>query len=177
MTIASAVIGAGSTMLGAVASSNQMKAQASAAQQQANIEGEWSKRKALEDAASAQSEASNRTREAKFLQSKLTAAAGGSGSRADDPTVMALWGDIGQEGRYGSQQALAAGNQAMAGATYQRDLNSWSANTNARIAKSGAQATLIGGALGSASQIAGGFAQSRMAGRYGQPQSNSYRYG
>ena len=83
---------------------------------------------------------------------------------------MALWGDIGQEGRYGSQQALAAGNQAMAGATYQRDLNSWSANTNARIAKSGAQATLIGGALGSASQIAGGFAQSRMAGRYGQPQ-------
>lgn len=174
MTIASAVIGAGSTMLGAVAQSNQMKAQASSAQQQADIEGKWNERQAQEQVAASQREAMGRKREASLLQSKLTATAGDG---ASDKTVMDLWGGIEKEGGYNAANALAAGQQSATGLRYQANLGKWSADANARIAKQGAKATLLGGALSSASQIAGGFGQSRMAARYGQPQGNSYRYG
>ncbi len=171
--LASAVIGAGSTMLGAVAQSNQMKSEAAASQQRADIEGKWSERQAQDQTAAAQREAANRTREATLLQSKLTASAGAG---ASDKTVMDLWGGIEKEGQYNAANAQAAGDQAAGGLRYQTSLNKWAADANSRAAKSGAKATLLGGALSSMGQAAGGFGQYRMAARYGQPTSG-HRYG
>lgn len=177
LMLASAVIGAGSTALGAVANANAQKAQASAAKQQADIQAKWDERRAQEEVAASQREASSRLREARLLQSRLTASAGASGSRADDKTVLDLFGDIEKEGQYNARNALAAGEQAAAGLRYQGDLGRSAADANARIARYGSRATLLGGVLSAGGQLAGGVGTYRMANRYSQPSSSSYRYG
>lgn len=178
LMLASALISAGGTALGAVASANAQKAQATAAQQQADMEAKWTERRAQETTAAAQREAMNQRRQASMLQSRLIAAAGASGSRADDPTVMDLWGDIDKEATYNAGNIRAAAAQEASGLKFGADLGKYSADANARIAKRGANATLLGGMLGAAGSAAGGFGQYRMAARYGQPStSGTYRYG
>lgn len=167
MAAVSAVVTAVGTGVAAYGSSQAMKAQASADRQRADIEAAWNERRAGEERATAQRAASEEARKARLAQSRLTAVAGGSGSGADDPTVMDLWGDISKEGDYNEAAAIAAGEQRAAGLEYQGALGQWTADANARIKESSANTTLIGGLLSSAGQAGSGYYGSRMSMRYG----------
>lgn len=159
----------------AISSSKAMNAQADADTQKARIEGEWADRRAGEERAAAQRGAMTEKRKADLAQSRLTAVAGASGSNADDPTVLDLWGDIGKEGQLNQQNVTAGGEQRAGGLEFQADLGNWTADANARIKRSSATSTLIGGMLGAGSTIAGGVSNyySPMAGRY--PNSSAQR--
>lgn len=159
------LLSAAGTVVGAVAQSNAMNAQAAADQQRARIEEQWAERRALEERSAAQRAATQEKRQAQLAQSRLVTLAAASGGRADDPTVMDLWGDVEKEGQYNAAQQTAAGEQKSAGMRYQAALNTWTADSNANIARQGAKATLIGGILGAGGQFFGGM--SRMGARYG----------
>lgn len=166
MMIISAVLGAAGSAVSAAGQASAMKRQAAADQQRAAIEKQWADRRATEEKAAAQRGADEEHRKAGLAQSRLTALAGASGTRPDDQTVMDLWGDIGKEGDHNAAQATAQGAQKAAGITYQADLNSWTADMNARIKRSAATTTLISGLLGAGGQFAHG-----MSGRYGGPKA------
>ncbi|HUS97201.1 MAG TPA: hypothetical protein VMX97_10710 [Hyphomicrobiaceae bacterium] len=149
-----------------------MKAQAAAEEQKAAIEAQWSERRSLEEKGAAQRQSQEELRKAKLAQSRLTAVAGGSGAGADDETVMKLWGGIEKEGRYNAANVTAAGDQRAAGIDYQSGLNTWVADSNARIKRAGAKSTLIGGFLGAAGQAFGG-----MSSRYSSGSGSTGRTG
>lgn len=159
----------------AITSSRAMNAQADADTQKAAIESDWANRRAGEERAAAQRGAMTEKRKADLAQSRLTAVAGASGSGAADPTVMDLWGDIGKEGQLNQQNTMAAGEQKASGMEFQADLGRWTADANARIKRSSAQSTLIGGLLGAGSSMAKGVGDyySPMAGKY--PNSSAKR--
>jgi hypothetical protein len=164
MMIISAVLAAAGTAVSAAGQASAMKGQAAAEQQRAAIEKQWADRRATEEKAVAQRGADEEQRKAGLAQSRLTALAGASGTRPDDQTVMDLWGDISKEGDYNAAQVTAQGAQKAAGIDYQADLNSWTADANAKIKRSAAKTTLIAGLLSAGGQMAGG-----MSGRYGGP--------
>lgn len=165
VAVIAGLISAAGTVVGAVAQSNSMKAQAAASEQSAAIEQQWADRRALDEKGAAQRGASEEMRKAKLAQSRLTAVAGGSGAGADDETVLKLWGDVEKEGRYNAANQTAAGDQRAAGINYQSGLNTWTAKSNADIQRAGAKSTLIGGILGGAGQAVSGYG--RMSARYG----------
>lgn len=167
----SAIASAGATALGAVGQSQAMNAQADADQRRADIEAQWADRRAKDERAAAQRGASEETRKARLAQSRLTAVAGGSGG-GQDGTVMDLWGDIEKEGQYNASQVTTAGEQRAAGMNYQAALDKWGADANARIKRSGAKSTLIGGLLEAAGKGIGG-----MAARYGGGSTGRTGYG
>lgn len=175
--IAGTVLSAGSTMLGAVAQSRAMRAQAAAGQQKAAIEQDWLNRRAGEERAAAQRGAFAQSREGKLAQSRLVAMAGASGGRVDDPTVTGLWSGIEREAQFNAAKEAAAGAQKAAGLEYQGNLGVWGADAEAEIKNAGARQTLIGGLLGGVGQgLTGVAASSRMSARY--PNSYAaYRYG
>ena len=151
------------TMFSAATGAAGMMAEGKAEKRRAAIEGQWNERRALEERASAQSEAAQELRAKNLAQSRLGAIAGASGSGASDPTVMNLWKGIEGEGRHNADMAMAGGNQRVAGLQYQTALDRWTASTNARIKNAGARNTIIGGLIG-----AGGNAmKTRMSLRYG----------
>lgn len=160
----SAIGGAVATIGGVAASQNQ----AAAAQQKADIEGRWAERRAGEERASAQRGAFEEKRKAGLAQSRLMAVAGASGTSPADQSVMDLWGDIEKEGDLNAANVTAGGEQRAGGLKYGADLNRWSADANARIAKASATPTLIGGLLSNAGQFGREYFGSRMAARYGQ---------
>lgn len=162
MMIISSVLAAAGTAVGAMGQASATKAQAAADQQRAEIEKKWAERRANDERGTAQVQAKEEKRKADLAQGRLTALAGASGTSPGDETVMKLWGDVEKEGDYNAAQATSVGDQKAAGLTYQADLNSWTADANARIKKSAASSTLISGLLGAGGQFAGG-----MAGRYG----------
>lgn len=171
-------ISAGATVLGAVAQSNAMKAQAEvdqarakAGQEQAMVEGQWAERRAQEERASAQRKADSRVREGNLATSRLQAVAAASGSKATDPTVMDLFGNIKKASGINAANETATGEQRASGLTFDAnlknwgaDMNAWVADANANIKRSSADATLLGGVLNAGSTMAGGF--SRMGQRY-----------
>lgn len=175
MTLAATAVGAAGSIFQGVSSANQMKAEAKAEQQRAEIEGQWNQRRSLEERAAAQSEASAASREARLAQSRLGSIAAASGSSASDPTVMGLWKGIEGEGRHNAAMATAAGEQRAAGLDYQTSLSRWSADTNARIKKAAARNTIIGSVFDAGSQIM----KSPMGARYGgaAPSYGSTGYG
>lgn len=175
MMLLSTVLTAGSAAVGAVGSYAAANAQADAAEQKAKIEAEWADRRAKEERGAAQRNAGEELRRARLAQSKLTAMAGGSGSGVDDPTIMDLWGDIEKEGRYNAATVTAGGEQKASGIQYQSALNSWAADSNARIMRSGATSSLIGGLLGAAGTGMQGYG--RMSQRYSSPGSGGYGTG
>ena len=85
---------------------------------------------------------------------------------------MDLWGDIEKEGQYNASQVTTAGEQRAAGMNYQAALDKWGADANARIKRSGAKSTLIGGLLEAAGKGIGG-----MAARYGGGSTGRTGYG
>lgn len=177
MMIASAVMTAASTAIGAMGQASAMNAQAEADQKRTAIEAQWATRKANEERGAGQAAAAQKIHEQKLAQSRLTALAADSGGSATDPTVLKLMGDIEGEGKLNAGRTQAEADQKAQGMEYQAALNSWTADANARIKKSAAKTTLIGGFLGSAGQLAGGISNSRMAQRYGSGAQPSYRYG
>lgn len=174
----SAIASAGATALGAVGQSQAMNAQADADQRRADIEAQWTDRRAKDERAAAQRGASEEVRKARLTQSRLKAVAGGSGG-GQDGTVMDLWGDIEKEGQYNASQVTTAGEQRATGMNYQAALDQWGADANARIKRSGAKSTLIGGLVGAAGQGLSGFGnyQSGMAARYGGSSAGRTGYG
>lgn len=175
----SSILSAGAGLVGAVGSAGAMKAQAAADQQRAQMEQAWAQRQAREARASGQRDAQIKLHEMEAAQGKLTASAGASGGRADDQTALKLLGDIEGEGRLNAGLAQAGAEQKAAGLEYQGALNRWTADANARIKRSAATSTLIGGVLGAAGTIGQGYskAYSPMAQRYGDTAQQSYRYG
>ncbi len=179
MAMLPAILTAASTVIGAVGSAGAMKSQAAADQQRAQMEAAWKERQADEQRAAGQRQAGGKLREMELAQSRLTALAGASGGRADDPTVLKLMGDIEGEGRLNAKMAQAGGEKAAQGLEYQGSLDRWTADANARIKKSSANTTLIGGLLGAAGGLGKGYydMKSPMSSRYGGESAPSYRYG
>lgn len=138
---------AGGAVLGAVSTSNAMRAQAKVDQERSAAQGQWAERRAQEELASSQRSADQRMREGKLAESRLQATAGASGSKATDPTVMNLFGGIESEARVNAGNEMAAGQQKAAGLKYGADLDKWAADANAAIKNSAADSTLIGGIL------------------------------
>jgi hypothetical protein len=177
MMLASALLSGAGTLYQGVMSAQAAQAQADADRQKAAIESQWAERRAKEERAASQREAMREGQKAKLAQSRLVAVAGASGSGADDPTVLNLWGDIAKEGDLNKQNVMAGGEQKASGMKYQSDLNTWSANTNADIKEASGRASLIGSVLGSASRLAGGFSDymTPMSARYGNS-TRAYTY-
>lgn len=188
------IASAGASVLGAVAQSNAMKAQAEvdqarakAGQEQAAVEGQWAERRAQEERASAQRKADARVREGNLATSRLQAVAAASGSKASDPTVMDLFGDIKKTADVNAANETATGEQRAAGLTFDAnlknwgaDVNAWVADANANIKRSSADSTLLGGFLTAGSQMASGL--SKMGQRYANydpmwSQTQTFKYG
>lgn len=158
-----------STAFSGVTGLMQASAEGKAEKQRAAIEGQWNERRALEERASAQSEARNAKLEAAYAQSRLGSMAAASGSGASDPTIMGLWRGIGQEGAANAGVAMAQGQQRAAGLDYQTSLDRWTASTNARMKNAAARTTLIGSLMKGAGD--GMEMRSRMAAKYGTGRS------
>lgn len=141
--------------------------QASAAKQQARAQSEWAERRAVEERASGQQTADEEKRKAHFLQSRLGAVAGASGSGASDPTVMKVWEGIEGEGQRNAGVAMAAAEQKAQGITYQAALDRWKADADGRLAKLSAGGTILGGIGSAVGKYGEQRARSRMAARYG----------
>lgn len=179
LLLGATLLSGAATGYSAIASSQAANAQAEADTQRAAIESQWADRRAKEERAAAQRVAIGEARKADLAQSRLTAAAGASGSGASDPTVMDLWSDIEREGQVNSGNATAAGEQAASGINYQADLGRWTADANARIKRSSANATLIGGLLNAGSTIGTGYgnyknATTSRSGTYFSPMASRY---
>ena len=158
------------TVYGAQSSADAMRAQAATDQARAAQQQQIAKAKAIEEQAAAQRIAGDELRSARLAQSRLGAVAGASGSSGSDPTVMKLWEGIEAEGQKNAAYATATGNQKAQGITYQAALDRWSADANAGIRRSGADATALGGTLSGIGQFASGV--SAMALKYRNPSSN-----
>lgn len=141
-----------------------MYAQAEADQQRANLNAEWDNRRAGEELVAGQRAAFDERRKADLAKSRLTALAGGSGSSASDPGVINLLEGIEAEGQANAGTAMAVGQQKAQGMEYQAALDRWTADRNARIKRSSARATKLGGYLTGAGQFG-----SAMAARYSMP--------
>lgn len=177
MMVIGGIMSAASTLVGAMGQASAMSAQAEADQKRAAIEAQWATRKANEERGAGQAAAAQKIHEQKLAQSRLTALAADSGGSATDPTVLKLMGDIEGEGKLNAGRTYAEADQKAQGMEYQSALNSWTADANARIKKSAAKTTLIGGILGAGGQLAGSLSNSRMSQRYGGSTTPSYRYG
>lgn len=158
LMLGTALLGGIGTAYNAMSTAQGMRDQAAVDQQRNQIEGEWAKRRANEERAAGQATASDELRKMRLAQSRLTAVAGGSGSRADDPGVMDLHGDLGAEGHLNASRAMATSEQRASGIDYQASLGRWTTDMNARMRRSGATRTMIGGLLGGAAQFGSGMA-------------------
>ena len=159
ITAAGTVAGAAGTLVSASGQAQSAMDEAAAEEQRTIAEGQIAARKALEERAAAQRTAGDEMHKAKLTQSRLGNIAGASGAGASDQTIIDLYGDIEQEGRYNAAAAMAAGDQRAQGLTYQAALDRWRTDANNRIKRAGARSTLIGGILGAGGQI--GSAMSR----------------
>lgn len=144
-----------------------MNAQGQNEKQRAAVEGQWADRRANEERASSQIAAGEEERKARIVQSRLTAVAGASGSRADDVGVKDLWGDIGQEGNYNSLAVRAEGEKKATGIEYQSALDRMSADANASLKSTSAGTTLLGGLLSAGGKFGETYYNSRMATKHG----------
>ena len=154
------------------ASSDAMYAQAAADQERANLNAEWDNLRAGDELAAGQRAAFEERRKADLAKSRLTALAGASGSSASDPGATGLLEDIEAEGQANAGTAMATGKQKAEGIEYQAALDRWTADRNARIKRSSARSTMLGGYLTGAGQIG-----SAMAARYAMPTATSARTG
>lgn len=175
--MAAALLSAGATMIGAVSESSAKNMQAKVDQQRAGIQSQWAERQALEERAAGQRANGDEMRKAHLAQSRLTTLAAASGGSATDPGVLDTAGDIEQEGQYNARMAEAGHQQKAAGIQYQSNLDRWTADANAKIKRSSANATLIGGIMGAAGKTAEGYYKSGMAARYGVDPLPNFRYG
>lgn len=141
-----------------------MYAQAEADQERSRLNQEWDQRRAGEEMVAGQRAAFDERRKADLAKSRLTTLAGGSGSSASDPGVTGLLEDIEAEGQANAGTAMATGEQKAQGIEYQAALDRWTTDRNARIKRSAARSTALGGYLTGAGQFG-----SAMAARYSMP--------
>lgn len=159
---------AASSIYQARSQSDAMYAQAAADQERANLNAQWDQRRAGEELVAGQRASFEERRKADLAKSRLTALAGASGSSASDPGATGLLEDIEAEGQANAGTAMATGQQKAQGMEYQAALDRWTADRNARIKRSSARATMLGGYLTGAGQFG-----SAMAARYAPPVGNS----
>jgi homoserine kinase len=103
--LAGSIVSAGSSILGGMQENNSAKAQANAA----DMEAEQMAQNAGQQRAEAQQEAIAKRREARLAQSRNQAVAAASGGGADDPGVLDINSDIAGEGEFNALTALYQG--------------------------------------------------------------------
>jgi hypothetical protein len=134
LAIAGTAVSAAGSIIGGIQASNTAKAQADIAEQQAN-----------EQRAVSQREAARRAKEAKYIQSQQLQRAAASGGGADDPTVLALMGDVGAESSYQQRAAIYEGETKGRGLEHQAALDRWQAKQ-----------AMYGGFIGAGSSVISG---------------------
>lgn len=138
------------SVVGGIAQSNQLQAQADA-----------DKVKAGETRASGQREAIRRSKEAKLVMSRQQAVASASGGGAGDPTVVNLMADVGREGKYQSGVA-----------TYESETQARGLEFDAKIKKMEASQAMFAGFIGGASSLVNGFSNFQQY-SYGAPNART----
>lgn len=179
MTMLATAASVAGTATSAISSYQASNAQAEQAQQAAAANAEFAKRKQNESLSSAQDAASQELARARMAQSKLTTMAGASGSGVDDPTIRTLHGDLEQAGQTNAARAMAEGEQRRSDIDYQSQLERWQADSQSRITKAGAKATLLGGILKATGDGLGGYGKMKtnMGARYGGWNTTVHRTG
>lgn len=177
LALASSATTAAGTVYSSQTQAAAMRAQATADQARAEQQQKIAEAKGLEEKAFAQRAAGEEMRSARLAQARLGAVAGASGSGSEDPSVMQLWEGIQKEGEKNASAQTAAGAQKAQGLSYQAALDRWTADANAGIRRSGADATALGGYLTAGGQMFDGL--SRMGLKYGggRVQSAATGYG
>lgn len=132
-----AFIGAAGSVLQGVAANNQAQYQA----EQERMQGK-------EEFASSQRDADAKRKESQLVQSRQQALAASSGGGADDPTIIKLMTETAAQGEYNAQASLYGGENRKRGLFDQ-----------AKGTEMSGQASLLGGFLAGAGQIASGFAK------------------
>jgi hypothetical protein len=110
ITIGSAVVGAGASVISAYSTYQQGEAQKAELERQAGVDELAGKN----EYAASQRQAEERRLEAKLVQSRQQAyaAASGGGAGADAPTIVKLFGDTERRGEYGAQTVMYQGEAA-----------------------------------------------------------------
>lgn len=143
LTIGSAVVGAGASVISAYSSYSQGQAQQAEFERQAKVDELTGKN----EYAASQRDAEQRKLEGQLVQSRQQAyaAASGAGSGSDDPTILKIMSDTGERTRVAVESTLYGGQQS-------RDAYDASASARRRSG----QASFLGGVLDAVGTLAGG---------------------
>lgn len=131
----------GGTVLSAASSIQQGNYQNAIAQAQAKAE----QRRANEVQASAQRDAAQRAKEAKYVMSRQQAVAAASGGGAADSTVLNLMSQTAGQGAYNAASSIYEGQSAGDSLNYQASIDRMSGRMQRQAGYIGAGTTLLGG--------------------------------